>query len=303
MKKVKESYAVVIIPHPTSRSYRFSLTKKTVRFLTGILLLGVIFTSGFVIHYVSLIQDAAEFRTLRKETALQHRQLQTFAAEMLDLKKQLGRLNEMDAKLRVIAGINPPTRVATVLGMGGAEITGLSEIEIGIHPKMLTRKVEDEIKLLKKEASYQEVSFEDLAQDMRERQSVWNSTPSVWPVKGWLSSGFGKRISPFTGRLTMHNGVDIATRQNSPIIAPAEGIVNHEGYHRLLGRFIKISHGNGMQTLYGHLAKSNVRIGQKVKRGDVIGYVGNTGISTGPHVHYEVMVNGLPVNPLRYVIN
>jgi murein DD-endopeptidase MepM/ murein hydrolase activator NlpD len=303
MNKANESYTVVVLPDPTSKPYRFNIRKKTARLLVGFLSAAFLIVSGLLTHYVFLVQGKTELKTLRKETVVQKRQLQDFATQMTDFKKQMVRLKEMDAKLRIMTDINPPSESSLTLGMGGAETTGLSDIEIGIPSELLASKMDEEVKILKTEASRQEVSFEELAQDMKERKSLWESTPSIWPVKGWLSSGFGKRISPFTSRLTMHNGIDIATRQNTPIIAPADGLVNHMGYHSRLGKLVKINHGHGIQTIYGHLAKAEVRVGQKVKRGDVIGLVGNTGVSTGPHVHYEVFVNGLPVNPLRYIIN
>jgi murein DD-endopeptidase MepM/ murein hydrolase activator NlpD len=101
----------------------------------------------------------------------------------------------------------------------------------------------------------------------------------------------------------MHNGIDVASQRDTPVVATAGGVVSYEGFDGGLGKVIKLNHGYGMQTTYGHLAKANVRIGQKVKRGEVIGLVGNTGLSTGPHVHYEVFVNNVPVNPLRYILN
>lgn len=303
MNKASELYTVVVLPDPSSKPYRFNIRKKTARWLVGFLSVAILIISGLLTHYVFLVQGKTELKTLRKETVIQKRQLQDFATQMTDLKQQMVRLKEMDAKLRIMTDMNPPSESALTLGMGGAETTGLSDMEIGIPSEFLASKMNEEVKILKAEASRQEVSFEELVQDMKERKSLWESTPSIWPVKGWLSSGFGKRISPFTGRLTMHNGIDIATRQNTPIIAPADGLVNHTGYHSRLGKLVKINHGHGVQTLYGHLAKAEVRVGQKIMRGDVIGFVGNTGVSTGPHVHYEVFVNGLPVNPLRYIIN
>ena len=101
----------------------------------------------------------------------------------------------------------------------------------------------------------------------------------------------------------MHNGIDVASRRDMPVMAPAGAVVSYEGFDSGLGKMVKLDHGYGMQTVYGHLSKVNVRIGQKVKRGDVIAFVGNTGLSTGPHLHYEVHVNNVPVNPLRYILN
>ena len=303
MKSDKGSYTVVVLPDATATPYRFSIRKTVFKVLVGIFSAVFLVVGGLLIHYVVLSGEMAELKGLRKKTTVQKRQIQGFASEIVDLKKQMVRIKEMDAKLRVITNIGPPSGLPGGMGMGGAETTGLYETDMGIRAGELIRKMEEEVNFLKAEALYQEVSLEDLTQSIKGRKLVWEATPSIWPVRGWLSSGFGKRISPFTQRLTRHKGIDIATRRDTEIIAPASGVVSYTGYDSGLGRIVKINHGNGLQTLYGHLAKDAVRIGQKVKRGDVIGFVGNTGMSTGPHLHYEVYVNGLPINPLRYIIN
>jgi len=128
-------------------------------------------------------------------------------------------------------------------------------------------------------------------------------TPSIWPVHGWVTSGFGFRTNPFTGLNQMHEGLDIANRAGTPVIAPADGIVSDTGRDASYGNVVVISHGFGMITRFNHLSKIFVRAGQRVKRGDKIAEVGTTGMSTGPHLHYEVRVNGIPVNPLRYIVN
>jgi len=303
MKKASDSYTVVIVPDSASKPFRFLISRKKFKLVSTLLSVGLLVITGLLVHYVFLAGEVGELKNLRKETVVQKRQLQSFATEITDLKKQMVRLKEMDAKLRIMTDIKPPSNQGVSLGIGGSEATGLSERDLGIRSEELAEKMEEEMKILKIEAYRQELSFEELAQDMKDRERFWESTPSIWPVRGWMSSGFGKRISPFTGRVDLHKGIDIAARHNTPILAPADGIVSHVGYHNRLGRNIKIDHGYGVQTLYGHMAKASARTGQKIRRGDVIGFVGNTGTSTGPHVHYEIFVNGLPVNPLRYIIN
>ena len=143
----------------------------------------------------------------------------------------------------------------------------------------------------------------ELVEYLEDQKSLLASTPSIWPVRGWLTSTFGYRTSPFTGRREMHKGLDIATRSGTPIIAPADGLVVFSGREGGFGNMIVIDHGYGITTRYGHCSALDAKLGQKIKRGDVIARVGNTGRSTGPHVHYEVAVNGVPVNPSRYILN
>jgi murein DD-endopeptidase MepM/ murein hydrolase activator NlpD len=251
-----------------------------------------------------MVRDMWELKSLRKETKAQKIQIQAFASNITDLQKQMTRIKDLDTKLRVITDIGPPPENDQLKGMGGPEERGTESVsETGnVQPEDL-RKMDQDLSRLRSDAAVQELSFEELTEAMKDRRSLWASTPSVWPVRGWLTSGFGNRISPFTGNVTMHNGIDVASRRDTPVMAPAGAVVSYEGFDSGLGKVVKLNHGYGMQTVYGHLSKVNVRIGQKVKRGDVIGFVGNTGLSTGPHLHYEVFVNNVPVNPLRYILN
>lgn len=133
--------------------------------------------------------------------------------------------------------------------------------------------------------------------------SYLTSIPSIWPVKGWITSKFGYRISPFTHTLKFHEGLDIANQVGTKIVAPAEGYVIFSGWARGYGNTIIIGHGYGFSTVYGHLETINVNEGQHVERGQVIALLGSTGRSTGPHLHYEVRVKGVPVNPINYILN
>jgi murein DD-endopeptidase MepM/ murein hydrolase activator NlpD len=128
-----------------------------------------------------------------------------------------------------------------------------------------------------------------------------NSAPNLWPVQGQVTGSFGERIDPFNGEGAFHSGVDIGTSYGSPIIAPADGVVTFTDTLGGYGKAIMIDHGNGISTRYGHLSGFAVATGQHVRRGDVIGYVGESGRSTGPHLHYEVRINDVPVNPYKYL--
>ena len=304
MKRLKESYTVMIIPSPTSKAYRFSLSKQTLKVILGTTAFFTILLLVFIVQYFYQIGDLWELKSLRQETKAQKIQIQTFASNVTDLQKQMARLKDLDAKLRVITDIGPPPQADQLMGLGGPEERGTDAVyQDGMVREEGLKKMDEDLDRLKSDASAQELSFEELTEAMKGRRSLWASTPSIWPVRGWLTSGFGNRLSPFTGSVSMHNGIDVASRRDTPVLATAGGVVSYEGFDSGLGKMIKLNHGYGMQTMYGHLAKVNVRIGQKVKRGDVIGLVGNTGLSTGPHVHYEVFVNHVPVNPLRYILN
>jgi len=131
--------------------------------------------------------------------------------------------------------------------------------------------------------------------------SFWASTPSLWPVQGWVTSNFGFRLSPWGDAVKMHKGIDIASPIGSPVFAPSEGTVVYAGYKGGYGNTVIIDHGYGISTLYGHNSELFVKEGDKVDRGSRISAVGNTGSSTGPHLHYEVHVDGIPTDPMKYI--
>ena len=157
-------------------------------------------------------------------------------------------------------------------------------------------------------AYYASLNQYDRLQGALDRSSVGdstllaNSTPSIWPVKGYITSTYGKRQDPFNGKGVFHTGMDISAPYGTPVRATADGFVSMTGWDAGLGNCVKILHGrNGFSTIYGHLKEYFVRPGQPVQRGELIGFVGSTGRTTGPHVHYEVRSKGLTVNPYRYL--
>lgn len=147
-----------------------------------------------------------------------------------------------------------------------------------------------------------ELDVQSLTTALLDQRDYLDSMPTLKPTNGWYTSGFGLRNSPFTGKPTMHEGLDLANHVGSPIVAPASGIVTYAGPRPGYGNLVTIDHGYGIQTQFGHISRAYVKTGEKVKRGQKIAAVGNTGRSTGPHAHYEVRVNGIPVDPYFYIL-
>ncbi len=152
-------------------------------------------------------------------------------------------------------------------------------------------------------ASVRGVSLDELMMQLEDKRVRLDSMPSVWPARGWLTSRFGPRVSPFTGRAQHHAGIDIAAAKGTPINAPARGRVTYVGRKGPLGNALVIDHGFGVRTFYGHNDKIHVKVGQTVERGELIADIGNSGRSTGPHLHYVVEVNGKPKDPLDYIFD
>lgn len=155
---------------------------------------------------------------------------------------------------------------------------------------------------LKESINKLEVQINNLDEFLLDKNSIMKSTPSFLPVNGWITSYFGHRMSPLSGRKKMHEGIDIGAPTGMSIHSPADGIVTFAGSKPGFGYLIQVSHGYGLETIYAHAASLVAKAGQKINRGDTIAKIGNTGRSTGPHVHYEVRVNGTPVDPLYFVL-
>jgi murein DD-endopeptidase MepM/ murein hydrolase activator NlpD len=152
-------------------------------------------------------------------------------------------------------------------------------------------------------AESRQESLGGLVDGLRGKSRRLASTPSIWPTEGWVTSGYGQRTSPFTGRRQFHSGIDVASRSGMPVVAPARGRVVFAGKKGPLGRTLILDHGYGVRTTYGHNGKLHVKRGQEVERGEKIAVVGNSGRSTGPHLHYAVQVDGRRVNPMNYILD
>jgi murein DD-endopeptidase MepM/ murein hydrolase activator NlpD len=170
--------------------------------------------------------------------------------------------------------------------------------------------VEDRVSLLKQAAEYlgevavgQETNLGQLVTALEGKHDQLASSPSIWPAKGWLTSRYGYRISPFTGRRQFHAGIDIASASGTDVIAPARGRVVWAGPQGPMGNSLIIEHGHGVRTHYGHNEKLLVKRGDQVERGDRIALLGNSGRSTGPHLHYTVEIDGKTRNPLDYIFD
>lgn len=236
--------------------------------------------------------------------AYQKNQIRQLANEIDTLKSDLGELRDFEKRIRIFANIEGNSDEG-LFGVGGSLPEDLDPSEkIKEGHNSLIREMHDQVGVLNQAAVFQKNGFETLLEGLEEQRNILACTPSIHPTsKGYITSAFGYRKSPFTGFREFHKGLDISSRRGTPIYATADGVATFVGKKGLLGKVIIIDHGHGMLTRYGHCSKYTVKVGQKVKRGDVIGKVGNTGRSTGPHVHYEVHLNGIPVNPEYYILN
>lgn len=264
-----------------------------------------------IIDYIKLHQQVLGKDALERKLAMQteevlhqREQIQKFAKEINAFKEKLVRLDQFENSIRIIANIDKPHNGDGLFGIGGSAPEDLNpEIELTQRHQRLIKDMHQQMGQLNHASAIQSDDFDNLLGKLEAQKNILAHTPAIRPVKGWITSRFGYRQSPFTGRREFHKGLDIANRKGSPIVATANGVVSFIGKKGLLGNLVIIDHGHGIVTRYAHLDKINAKQGERVQRGDVIAFMGNTGRSTGPHLHYEVRLNGVPINPSKYILN
>jgi murein DD-endopeptidase MepM/ murein hydrolase activator NlpD len=231
-------------------------------------------------------------------------QLDHLAKRIDQTTQRLVELREFDRKLRIMVNLETSEDKKEFQGVGGSDPILLQpQNNMAKSQKDIVRSMHSAIDNLDREVALCEKDKTELHKFLENQKVLLASTPSIWPANGWLSSRFGYRISPFTGKKEFHRGIDIATRIGAPIVVPADGIVSKVYRDRGYGKVVSVSHGYGVITRYAHLNKALVKKGQYVKRGETIALVGNSGRTTGPHLHYEVHLNRVAVDPLRYILN
>ena len=288
----RKLYTILILPRADSRMKKIHLSRNFVLSMAG--LLAALLLAGASAPHLLLrmtTQDGAMERLAEEN--------QTFREEKLQFENSLMAMRERLEKNEQYAG-----KLAEALGVDGLQA---SEPAAGgaraIRPSMLNlqRALDDDMNTMEDRAANLDQSMEMIDDAWSERLQLLAATPSIRPVRGFFSHGYGWRKDPFTGEREFHQGVDIVANKGTPILATADGVITRATRYMGYGKMVHISHSYGMATRYAHMSEILVRPGQKVKRGDVIGKVGSTGRSTGPHLHYEVFRSGRREDPRKYL--
>lgn len=308
---MSKRYTVLVIDDKGSPVREALLSKRAIRAMAVSLVLALSALGFGAYQYTKLYRSITEKDQLqavlleqRAGIANQRKQIQSFAKEINELKSNLVALNEFEQKIRILANLEHKQDQASLFAVGGSMPDDLdSDLPLNEDHNRLVREMHDHIGHVNQASAVQQQSFETLLNSLKSKRNLLAATPSLRPAKGWISSDFGYRVSPFTGRREFHKGLDIANRKGTPVIAPADGVVTYSGNKWLMGNMITIDHGYGVVTRYGHISELLKKKGERVKRGEIIAKMGNTGRSTGPHVHYGVRLNGVPVDPMKYILD
>lgn len=327
-----------IVGDESKATKKLVLPTKWIKFGVFFGVITTIVLLAFALDYFGLLLESRETKKLKLENIQLKKQFQLVETKVTALESALERVKTFSSKLKLITNVEDENR-GLKLSVGTEPKPGQGiEVNHDSHPPDLTQALPSSltgqdsdfseetplnesqgelavetsneytslairIDRAVKQTQLREQSVIDLWENLSERQSLLNSTPSIRPARGWLTSKFGYRVSPYSGKPTMHNGIDIAAAPGTPVYATADGVVTYAAYDETYGKLVSIDHGYGITTRFGHNSQIYVQVGQKVNRWDVVAAVGSTGRSTGPHCHYEVRLNNVPINPLNYILD
>lgn len=307
------TFTVIIVPERSSTVRRLQIPRSRLFQVAFGSLLVVGLALFMAVHYIFILDQASRNVALKDENVLLKARLRVLQEEVGRVDSTLQRIGQLSAKIRTITQLNDPERNLAIGPLSEpaktpqvlyAQDERIDDEDEVLDSKLALRLIDSKLDTLEGEALRQENSMRELQEHFADDQSLLTSTPSIRPVKSkLLTSTFGVRTDPYTNHRVMHKGDDFAADHGADVMAPADGTVVFVGYRGEYGKTVVIDHGYGIQTHYAHLSDYKVDIGQKVRRGQVIGAVGKTGRTTGVHLHYEVRVHGVPQDPEKFILD
>jgi murein DD-endopeptidase MepM/ murein hydrolase activator NlpD len=291
----------IFMKSPKTEPRTFSVSKRTATIAVTLFAIFIGFSAFWGFRSFTDAVNRARLIELEQENEILRSEVVKLSDKVTGLEGAMAGHVQFEEQVRILADLDPMDEDTWEVGVGGPQLVTATDL---LEPGggNLTSLNQDVDRLLR-QIRLQRHSYNEILERLRARSDDLDHLPSIRPVDvGYISSYFGRRTDPFTRRKSRHEGVDFSARQGSNIYATADGVVCHSKYDRGYGYTIKIDHGNGIITKYAHNAKLLVKKGRKVKRGDVIAYLGNSGRSTAPHLHYEVTVNGVAQNPLNFIL-
>ena len=288
----------MVVPHRGNKVYRFQMPIRYVKACLATVGVAAIVAAAGLVHYQYTLHQAQteldELQSLRSVNVAQASQLNQLAKNTAILQEEMSKLNQLDAEVR---------RLLSKEELPGVSRSGVSRPSLtrggegGPVVKPQAAELNNLVKDLRVSAKARAESLADLRDTLKERNARLAATPSIWPTEGVITSRFGWRW----GGSDWHPGIDVAADSGTPIVATADGVVIASGWNGGYGRQVIVDHGYGITTSYAHNSENVATVGQKVRKGQVVAYMGSSGFSTGPHVHYEVKVNGTVVNPANFM--
>lgn len=308
--KKADRFSIIVIPANSHETRRLEVSRWYIRAGMGVVatVLGLVLVSvwGWV-HYRSAYLATEDIRI---QNVAFDQERATLISKLTALEQIVSRVDRFATKIEsnggskgeLQAGIGPISEEATLPQL--PSLASLPSSSFGmdkVNPKIAMNEFSVKTDSLKDTVDQVEQRLQRVYELRQDKISYWASVPTLWPVQGFVTSGFGSRHAPLRGGTRFHEGIDIASPVGTPIKTPADGVVTFAGYKSGLGKVVVVDHGYGISTMYGHNSDLFVAEGDRIKRGMVISSIGMTGRTTGPHLHYQIMVDGVPVDPMKYI--
>jgi murein DD-endopeptidase MepM/ murein hydrolase activator NlpD len=299
----KRRWTVVFVPHGSEPSKIIEVSYGLIKTAIGGAALGL--AAALLVGYATMARTADLSRTahLQDENSRLAQEIGELHGRLSSLSDTLTRIGQRDARIRVLANLEPIDPQVQAAGIGGPTLASRPGLLNAGPAVRRSEEIRVDLNALIRRANLLASSFEEAKDSLASHSQRLAATPSIMPTQGWLTSAFSSmREHPILHIARPHEGIDVTAPMGSPIEAPAAGVVTDAGWESGYGNTVTIDHGYGVTTKFAHASKLLVKRGQRVQRGQRIALVGNTGLATGPHLHYEVHVNGRPVDPLKYVL-
>lgn len=298
----KSRWTIIVVPEGSSASRAFEISKTAIT-LVGTLVIAAVVVALFLGYgTVARSLDMARAKAIAFENARLAQELGQIQTRVNALSDSVASLEQRDTQFRLLANLEPIDPQVHAVGIGGPR-PAADSVERSSVLLENAGQVKIDLNAMIRRAHLLTRSFREAAESLTVHTERLAATPSIMPTQGWLTSAFARlRDHPILHEARPHEGLDITAPMGSPIEATANGTVVFSGWETGYGNLVVIDHGFGIVTKFAHASKLMVRVGDKVHRGQAIALVGNTGLSTGPHLHYEVHVNGRPVDPVKFVL-
>jgi hypothetical protein len=296
---LKKKFSIIVVPPDNSRIVNKEISQRFLVLCSLIVSVFVVASIYSAIGFIKTNIDRQRLAGLTEENHLLSAKVGYLESTVSLLKSEMSQIIKKDEDIRLVFDLPQLDSDMREVGVGGQMI---ETPPVNSQLAERTWLVEEDIEKIRRQIELENASFEDLFSLVQKKKRLLDHTPTINPCDGFVSRGFGMHNDPFTGSYQPHNGIDIAAPRGTPVHASADGIVMKSSYQTGLGNTIIIDHGNGFMTYYGHLSTTKVAMGKRVTRGEVVGLVGSTGYSTGPHLHYEVRQMGRAMDPSKYMI-
>ena len=289
----KKPLTLMVIPQADGTAISIRLPYLVLYLIVAVLLFLIVASGMYARYRLQRMVNASAIAAQRAENQVLKAKIEGFTRDLVTLDANMETLRRLDRQVRMLCDLRfDDQKVSLSAEKLSSDWRSKSDTEVAAKLDVLVRQV-----------SARKASFSEVLKHAKDQRYTVDHTPSIRPASGWMVAGYGQRKNPFTGRMEMHRGVDIAAPKGTPIYATADGRVSFVGYRGGYGLLVKVDHGQGRSTWYGHCSMAKVRTGNLVKRGQIIATIGKTGQAIGPHVHYEVRIDGDPVNPANFFLS